>query len=214
LLRNQIMSGKFIVFEGIDGSGKSTQSKLLFDRLQEKNVPCALTAEPSASNIGKLIRSNFSNTITLNEHTVAGLFLADRLEHILNEEDGILKTLASGVHVICDRYYLSSYAYHGVHVDMDWVIACNAKCAELAKPDLHLFIDVNPEMSMERISASRETTERYETLENLKRVRQKYLEAIEIEKSKENIHIIDGNKDIKTISDSIYEVVSAILPVT
>ncbi len=80
--------------------------------------------------------------------------------------------------MLCDRYYLSSYAYHSVHMPMDWVIEANRLAAETLRPDVHLFIDADPEVCMERIRKHRETTELYETLGNLKQVKGKYAEAI------------------------------------
>ena len=121
---------KFIAFEGIDGCGKSTQVKLLSEQLSRQGHKVYITCEPTDSAIGKIIRSIFKHEMEADHRTIAGLFVADRLHHLLNKTDGILKKLSEGYTVITDRYYFSSYAYHGAHIDMDWVIEANRLSAE------------------------------------------------------------------------------------
>ncbi|MEZ4949635.1 MAG: dTMP kinase [Saprospiraceae bacterium] len=145
------------------------------------------------------------------QHTIAGLFLADRLEHLLNKENGILKMLEDGYTVISDRYYFSSYAYHGVHVDMDWVIESNKKCAELLKPDLNIYIDILPEVSMKRLQKGRENLEMYETLDNLTNVRNQYLAAFQHEADNEKIVKIDGNRFPEEVGVDIWNQVKKLL---
>jgi len=193
----------FIVFEGIDGSGKSTQAKLLAARLTAAGYKVYLTFEPTDSEIGKLIRKIFSGERPADEHVIAALFAADRLDHILNTTNGIKKKLEEGYIVICDRYYLSSYAYHSVHVDMDWVIQLNSVSAQQLKPDFCFFIDVDVETSMQRIADNRTTIEPYETSDNLRKVRENYFKAIEKSHSNENIIIINGKQELGIITDEI-----------
>lgn len=193
----------FIAFEGIDGSGKSSQVQLLASFLEKKGRRVYTTFEPTKNPIGSLIRDIFSHKMEADHRTIAGLFVADRLHHLLNQSDGILKKLEQGYTVITDRYYFSSYAYHGTHMDMDWVIEANALSAELLRPDINIFIDIDPEISMSRLLKSRETIELYETLENLRNVRNKYKEAIEKLKGIEVVFEIDGNRDLEVISSEI-----------
>lgn len=167
--------GKFIVFEGADGSGKSTQIKLLSKYLKSKDVPCFLTGEPTDSPFGALIRSCLHGRLETDEHTIAALFAADRLDHIRNRVNGIESKLSQGITVLCDRYYLSSFAYNGGFVDLDWVISLNATAMAELKPDLTIFLDLATEESMARV-LRRGETERYETLEKQKRIREKYFE--------------------------------------
>ena len=122
-----------LCFEGIDGSGKSTQAELLVEYFQQLNKQVVLTAQPTKHTLGKIIREAFAKKIILQEPTIAALFAADRLEHILNEEEGILHQLKENNIVISDRYYFSSYAYHSVHVPMNWVIESNKLAAQLCK---------------------------------------------------------------------------------
>jgi dTMP kinase len=190
----------FIAFEGIDGSGKSTQVELLANYLNAKGLKVEVTAEPTKGPIGKIIRDIFNHKIEADERVIAGLFVADRLDHILNKSNGILKILEDGISVITDRYYLSSYAYHSVHMPMDWVIASNSMSADLLKPDITFYIDMSVEVSLQRLHQNRASIELYETEENLKNVSKKYDEAIEKIKSSQNIIRIDGNQSVEQIS--------------
>ena len=128
----------FIAFEGIDGSGKSTQVKLLTDSLKKAGHKVYSTFEPTDSPIGSVIRNIFKHRIEADHRVIAGLFVADRLDHLLNKTDGILKKLEEGYTVITDRYYFSSYAYHGTHMSLDWVIEANSLSADLLRPDLNI----------------------------------------------------------------------------
>jgi dTMP kinase len=194
----------FIAFEGIDGSGKSTQVKLLTQKLEAEGHKVYSTFEPTAGPIGKMIRGIFSHQMKANHYTIAGLFLADRMNHILDEEDGLLKKLEEGYTVITDRYYFSSYAYHGAHVPMNWVIGCNAMCAQLLRPDVTVYVDISPEVSMERLRNGREQLELFETLENQKKVYEKYAEAFELLKNDESIFSLNGNRSTEEIANEVW----------
>jgi dTMP kinase len=195
----------FIAFEGIDGSGKSTQVKLLKQNLENAGHQVYTTFEPTDSPIGKIIRQIFSHQMEADHRTIAALFAADRLDHLLNKTNGILKKLEEGYTVITDRYYFSSYAYHSVHMNLNWVIAANALSAELLKPDLNIYMDIEAETTLDRIHKGRDTTELYETLENLQNVRNKYFEVIALLKSTEKVLITDANRSQDVISNEIWE---------
>ena len=109
----------------------------------------------------------------------------------------------NGYHIICDRYYFSSYAYQGVHMSMDWVIKANALSADLLRPDLNVFIDVSPELAMERIHASRPDREMYETLDNLRKVRDQYFKAFDLLKETETVVVINGDEEIEKIHSEV-----------
>ena len=197
----------FIAFEGIDGSGKSTQVKLLTEKLIATGHKVYSTFEPTDSPIGSLIRNIFKGRMSADHKTIAALNVADRLDHLHNEINGLLKKKEEGYTIITDRYYFSSYAYHGVHIDIDWVIAANAMSAEIMKPDINIFIDVAPEISMKRLNSTRGTIELYETLENLQQVRNKFLEAFDKLKDIEKIVAIDGNQTVQAISEDVWKVI-------
>jgi dTMP kinase len=201
----------FIAIEGTDGSGKSTQAAMLAQRLTEEGHKVHLTFEPTNGHIGKLLRSILKGEISVDQKAIAGLFLADRLDHLLNTQDGILKKMKEGYTVISDRYYFSSYAYHSVYMDMDWVIACNEMCAQILRPHLNIFVDVPPEVCMQRINDNRETPELYETTEILRKVRANYFTAFQKLTNREEVTIIDGNKGIDAVSDNIWNSFSKLL---
>lgn len=200
----------FIAFEGIDGSGKSTHVKLLSEKLMAEGHKIYSTCEPTGSPIGLMIRDIFNHRMEADHRVIAGLFVADRLDHLLNKTNGILQKMEEGFTVITDRYYFSSYAYHSVHMPMDWVIEANRLSSELLRPDLNIYIDIAPEVSMERLNKGRDTIELYETLENLKNVRDKYLEAFELLKSSEKVVILDGNRQSEAISEDIWNAIKSI----
>lgn len=200
--------GCFIAFEGIDGSGKSTQIQRLKNRIGQFGQPCHETLEPSAGPIGSLLRQYLSGRMKADEKTLAALFAADRLDHLQNETDGICPKLAQGIHVICDRYLLSSYAYQSVRAPLDWVIGMNSMAVETLKADCHIFIDVPPELSMERMQKGRFHQDLFETKERLTEVRNRYLELIEFLKEKETIFIIDGSESIDAIEAKIWQKVA------
>ena len=141
----------FIALEGIDGSGKSTQASLLAERLKQAGRAVHLTAEPTDGPVGKLIRNIFRHEYPADHRVIAGLFVADRLDHLLSPAGGILARLEAGFTVVCDRYCFSSYAYQGVHMPLSWVISANSLSTELRRPDLTLFIDVPAPEAFERI---------------------------------------------------------------
>ncbi len=195
----------FIALEGIDGSGKSTQLKLLKQKFEQAGHKVYTTCEPTDNPIGKMIREIFSHKMEADHNTIAALFVADRLDHIQNKTNGILKMLDEGYTVITDRYYFSSYAYQSAHVDLNWVIQANSLSAGLLRPDLNIYIDITPEQSIDRITKGREKIELYETLENLQNVHDKYFEVMDLLKGEEKIFVTDGNREPEVISSDIWK---------
>jgi dTMP kinase len=130
------------------------------------------------------------------------------LDHLLNKTNGILKKLEEGYSVITDRYYFSSYAYHSVHMPLDWVIEANRLSAELLRPDLNIYIDISPEISMKRLTNGRNSTDLYENLHFLHSVREKYLESIKYLDNVENVFVTSGNRNEQEIARDIWNEVS------
>jgi len=201
----------FVAFEGLDGSGKSTHVKLLAEKLKGQGLSIYTTAEPTTSRIGQIIKDIFKHKMEADHRTIAALYAADRLDHLTNKTDGILKKLEEGYTVITDRYYFSSYAYHGTHMDINWVINANSLSADLLRPDLNIYIDISPEESMKRLNKVRDSIELYESIENLKKVKEKYFEAFEMLRKKEKISIINGERPEKEISNDIWKEVSKLV---
>jgi thymidylate kinase len=202
------MRGKFIVFEGIDGCGKTTQMKHIAQRLKAEGKKYILTCEPTSYEIGKLLRRYLSGEITADSHVIAALFAADRLDHIL-KSGGLLDMLDNDIYILCDRYYLSSYAYQSMDVDLDWIINLNAVSMEKLKPDCNIFIDITPETSLNRLK-DRETLEIFEKEEKLKLIYSNYHKVIEKFKNTENIAVIDGNRSEISITEDIWNVIKSL----
>ena len=186
--------GKFIVFEGTDGSGKSTQMKMLFKYLAGRGVSCFCTREPTDSPFGALLRSCLTGRVEADEHTIAAMFAADRLDHINNGVSGIKKKLSEGETVLCDRYYYSSLAYNGGFVSLDWVAELNRPAMEALRPDLVIYIDLPPEDGMKRV-ARRGETDRYETIEKQKKIHDNYMEVFSRFGKGENVVTVKSEND-------------------
>ena len=204
----QNKQGCFIAFEGIDGSGKSTQIQYLTQKLKDCNILYYTTMEPTDSPIGSLIHQIMTGRIKTDNKVIAALFVADRLDHLLNELNGINVKIHEGITVVSDRYYFSSYAYHSVDMPMDWVIQANDQCKQRLKPTATVFIDVDPDIAIGRIAANRFHQELFEKKSRLVKVREMYMEAFEKEKFDERIIIVDGNKSPEKVAEEIWEKVS------
>lgn len=201
----QTSKGNFIAFEGIDGSGKSTQVKMLTEKMKEEGIYCYTTMEPTDSPIGSLIHQIMTGRIKADNKVIAALFAADRLDHLLNDINGIVSKINEGITVISDRYYFSSYAYHSVDMPMDWVIKANEQSSVILKPTVNIFIDVNPNTAIERIAKNRFHQELFEKKSRLVKVREKYLEAFVKLKESERVIIVDGNRSKQEIADDIWD---------
>ncbi|MEG1137370.1 MAG: dTMP kinase [Lachnospiraceae bacterium] len=201
----QRKKGPFVALEGIDGSGKSTQVQLLIEKMKEENIPCYATMEPTDSPIGSLIHQIMMGRIKTDNKVIAALFVADRLDHLLNDINGIAAKIEEGISVVSDRYYFSSYAYHGVDMPMEWVINANEQSSNILRPTVNIFIDVAPDIAMERIAKNRFQQELFEKKSRLVSVREKYLEAFEKLKNSETVIIIDGNQSPQEIAKDIWE---------
>ncbi len=170
--------GRFIVFEGIDGAGKTTQIEQLAARLRNEGRPVAVTAEPTASVSGGILRDALGGLQKRTDCEMAAMFLLDRIFHNVNPH-GIKALLEEGYVVICDRYYYSSMAYQGSRVDGTWVRDMNLSCPEITRPDICIFLDLSPEESLRRIAKDRTGTEIYEKKEILEAVRQSFFAVFE-----------------------------------
>ncbi len=196
------MRGQFIVFEGIDGAGKTTQIKMLAKRLESQGRTVHITAEPTTSVTGKMLRTALSGADKRSPAEMAALFVLDRIGHNVSE-GGIEELLAKGVDVICDRYYYSSLAYQGSQTDFEWVCNMNLHCPEIRKPDICVFLDLEPKVSLARIGSRNISTEIYETEEILGAVRAQFYAAFEALGDK--VAIIDAAADIDTVAARINE---------
>jgi dTMP kinase len=159
--------GKFIVFEGLDGAGTSTQIELLANYLRLRGIDVGTTREPTDGHVGRLIRQVLRKEVELDPAALALLFAADRIDH-LEGNDGVKAALEAGRWLLSDRYVLSSIAYQAAEgLDPRWVTELNSRAIT---PDLTLFVEAEPEVCMQRIAGRGAQLERFETLERLRQV--------------------------------------------
>ncbi len=191
--------GIFIVIEGLDGSGKTTQATILAEKLS-KTHNVLLTAEPSHGKIGTFIgESCLYDDKRLPTEAEALLFAADRIEHMQTE---LKPALDEGKLVICDRYVYSSLAYQGsAGLSTDWIKTINARALQ---PDFCVFIDVPPEVVIERLQRKKSVMETLETQQKVREIYLKYVNKGELER-------IDGNTSKEAVADALFEKVSNLL---
>jgi dTMP kinase len=201
-----VRRGLFIVLEGPDGAGISTQTALLQAGLVQRGMRAVATKEPTSGPIGSVIRQGLTHRLvyppnqTLGDDVMALLYAADRLDHLRAD---IVLRLDVGTHVVCDRYRLSSYAYQGVALDQEWVRAINKRSIA---PDVTFFIDVPPEVSQSRIEKRGNYIELYETDERLRPIYANYLQLIEQARTEgENIITVDGKLSISKVAAAILQ---------
>ena len=199
--------GCFIVFEGIDGAGKSTQAKILAERLEALGKRVYMTAEPTDMPSGKALREVLGGKVKKSDCEIALMFTLDRVAHNVDKDNGIEKMLSEGAFIICDRYYYSSLAYQGSTIDYSWVRALNVDCPAIRHPDLCIFLDLTPKQSMQRISQGRETTEIYESEEILSRVRDSFMRVIDNMSAIDTIKVVDASGSVEEIAEDIFSCV-------
>ena len=205
------MSGKFIVIEGLDGSGKTTQIRLLSARLRSMGRSVAETAEPTASATGGLIRDALSGLTPRTGAEIAALFMADRVAHNVHPVNGIGVLLEKGMDVICDRYYYSSMAYQGCVSDPDWVFHINVDCPEIRKPDLCVFLDLDDETCLRRMEQGRAYQEIYENENTLIAVRRRYYDAFRRLEGRDLIVSVNADRTPEEVAEDVFAAVRGIL---
>jgi len=195
----------FVVFEGGDGSGTTTQLSMLTERLKKSKKPVFFpTFEPTDGHIGKIIRSALKKDIFFKPQTLAMLFAADRNEH-LNGQDGILSRVKRGELVVSDRYVLSSIVYQGIECGNALPTALNSI---YGVPELTFFFDIDPKVAINRMS-KRGFSEIYEYLGFQEKVRQKYISAVEnYRENGARVEIIDSSKTITEVADQVWSIIS------
>jgi dTMP kinase len=197
--------GKLIVFEGLDGSGQTTQAQLLTKWFGEKRNQLAYyTKEPTDGPVGALLKLSLSSRLVsgkfnhkqepLDALTMALFFAADRQDHL---NDDVVPKLKSGIHVIADRYYLSSLAYQSIHADYEWIKEINKHAI---RPDLTVFLEAPPAICVKRMQAQRWHVELYEDLTTLERVHDSFMYAIgQLRGEGERIEIVNSNQPAKDV---------------
>ncbi|MCL2786253.1 MAG: dTMP kinase [Methanomassiliicoccaceae archaeon] len=185
--------GAFIVFEGIDGSGKSSCMDEVASALLRERIKVIKTSEPTKGEIGAILRTSGNRT----PEAEALLFTADRAVHTCE----IVKWVESGKTVLCDRYYASTIAYqsaslNGRSADADWLTAINDEV--IIEPDMTLLFDIDPELSMGRVE-SRGRRSRFERPEYLREVRNNYLRIAKLR----NFKVIDASRPKEEVLEDV-----------
>ncbi|MDR2542154.1 MAG: dTMP kinase [Treponema sp.] len=199
----------FIVFEGCDGSGTTTQLDILADRVRtnyKDKLPFYRTFEPTELPVGKIIRNVLSkeNPLQIKPETLTMLFAADRNEHLYGN-GGILERIKKGEIVASDRYVLSSLVYQGIECGDELPALLNSR---FPAPEITLFIDVKPSIAFARIIKTRTSFEIFEKQEFQEKVYENYLSQIDKYRSfGARVEIIDGSKNIDEVAQDIWSII-------
>lgn len=196
-------AGRFIVFEGIDGTGKSTQLKRLAGSLRDRGYDVIETREPTEGKYGRIIRSLYLDRSTVSAEEELALFIKDRRQHI---DSLIQPSLESGKIVLCDRYFLSTAAYQGAAgCDPKKIIALHDFAPV---PDLAIIIEVDPRDCVRRITEKRgDALNDFEQLESLKKV-----DSIFKQMDLPYIERIDGSATEIEVHQSVIRLIDKVLP--
>jgi dTMP kinase len=195
--------GRFIVFEGLDGSGTSTQAGILAQWLRHKGIDAELTREPTDGPVGRLIREVLADRVVMEPAALALLFAADRVDHL----EQVRRHLGAERWVVSDRYVLSSLAYQAADgLDPGWVQTLNHHAPA---PDLTVFVNTDPEVCMARIAARGGTRERFETLERQREVLSQYQAHLKTPRLTGTLISIAGNGSVDEVAHLIRDQVDA-----
>jgi dTMP kinase len=197
--------GYLIAFEGIDGTGKSTQIGMLAEVLRQSGFQVVITREPTDGVYGQRIRQLYQARGSVSRQEELDLFLADRREHVAKL---IAPGLAQGKVILTDRYYFSTAAYQGlVGFDPETIIRQNEEFAPV--PDLVILIELPPEEAVMRIQQYRqETLNHFEQEEGLRQVAMVFNGL-----DRDYIKRIDGSQAIEAVHSQIVTQIRAYLPV-
>lgn len=207
--------GRFIVLEGLDGAGTTTQCAALAKSLRGAGHDVQITHEPSVGPIGTLLRQALNGRLglpsgvgPLTPQTLALLFAADRVDHLAAE---VTPALARGSIVLCDRYVLSSLAYQGSQLGMEWVETINSQ-ARL--PDVTLFLKVDVSVAAKRRQERGSAEELYETVQAQRRISKQYHQAIVLRtKAGERIVELDGDQPVEVVTARALAVIERLISV-
>ncbi|HEY8212322.1 MAG TPA: dTMP kinase [Myxococcaceae bacterium] len=194
--------GLFVVLEGIDGAGTTTQAERLSAALRAEGRRVLTTREPSDGPLGTLLRQALAGRLVLPggagalaPETLALLFAADRTDHLAAQ---VRPALEAGAVVICDRYVLSSLAYQGAQLPPRWVEAINAFAEP---PDLTLFLEVDPEVASKRRAARGGDAELFEDDRVQAKVAREYLRAIRRRARTDRVVRIAGGSTVEQVTE-------------
>ncbi|WP_018969367.1 dTMP kinase [Rubritalea marina] len=193
-MQNNSERGLLIVIEGIDGTGKSSQVKLLAENLKAGGASALADREPSDGPFGKILRQSMTEG-RLERNEELELFYKDRKQHV---NDVITPAMEAGTHVVLDRYYFSTMAYQGANgFDIDTIRKDNEAFAP--KPDLLFILDLDIDTALERIGSRGDTANEFEQRESLEFCRNVFLSV----QGEAYAHVIDASQDIESIQQQL-----------
>jgi dTMP kinase len=194
----------FVVFEGGDGSGTTTQLSILKEKLINSQKPALFPAfEPTDSQTGRLIRAALKKEITVTPETLCYLFATDRNEHLYGQ-NGILSHATAGELVICDRYVISSLVYQGIECGDELPRILNSR---FPIPEITIFLDIKPKAALERMK-NRSSLEIYEHLDFQEKVYEKYVSTLEIYGKTARVETVDASKSVREVADQVWSVIA------
>jgi dTMP kinase len=195
----------FVVFEGADGSGTTTQLNILGERLKNTGNPVFFcTFEPTDCPAGALIRNALKKETVFDPKTLCYLFAADRNEHLYGK-NGIVERADRGEFVVSDRYAVSSLVYQGIECGDELPNALNSG---FPAPEITLFFDLKPEIAQERMQ-NRSSFEIYEYLDFQKKVHAKYLSVLDsYAASGARVEVLDASKPVEVVADKVWSILS------
>ena len=202
-MNNETMKSRFIVIDGPDGAGKSTQIKKLKESLDASEIPAIIAIDPGGTDIGGILRNILlhDRQISIGKRCETLLFMASRAQLI---EEVIAPALDEGKTIICDRFVSATLAYQGaLGVNCKEMINLAEFAIDNIWPDTTIILDISPESGMRRIVDSPDRLES-RTLEYHRNVRQQYLELADIYPTP--IHYVDANSSIEEIHNNILEI--------
>ena len=214
---------KFIVFEGIDGSGSSTQADIIVRKLKEAGIPVLHTYEPSSGEIGRFIRNLFTRKEEMpNWKAMSLLFSADRMQHVQNVVE---PSIENGDVVICERYYYSTIGYQVYTATNDfiqsedffmdystflpaievitrkWIIELN-KYAK--KPDLTIVLSISPENALKRMSGRQ--LDQFEQKSDLQHYLAEYYDNLQKIFLHDNIYVVNSNRVLEIVTQDVWSI--------
>jgi dTMP kinase len=197
--------GNFIVYEGIDGSGTTTQASRLASYLRGRGVAVCETSEPTRGPFGAVIRQALEGRLEVDERALAVAFAADRYDHLFSTDRGVVDRLNAGTWVICDRYVLSSLVYQTANgMTAEWVQSINRYAIPA---DLTIFIDTPVDECLTRLSARGSLPDRYEREETLRAVLERYRRATSEPDPESPLVVVDGEGSVDEVFERTQELV-------
>ena len=198
---------RFVVLEGLDGAGTTTQLRLAAEKLAAAGRPHFCTSEPTGHPLGRLVRDVLTRRLGVHPTTLAMMFAADRAEHLLAAGGGILKRLECGELVISDRYLFSSLAYQSLDCDFEYVRALNAG---FPLPRDVVFLDTPVRESQRRLG-DRADPELFDGADIQDRILANYRRGFELYRdSGLRLHVLDGTLSPADIFEKLWKIIGSV----